>query len=153
MPQTILVVDDEMSFRFYLKVLFETGGYHVEAARNGNEGLKMARLCKPDIVVLDVMMPQQGGLEMYRGLRSEPALRNVPVIMLSAVGAGTFAHGLAMVGLAQGDLPPPQAYLEKPPCPDELLKTVRTVLDTHLKDTKRHREYKESCNAAQDSDC
>ncbi|MFV0423120.1 response regulator [Oleidesulfovibrio sp.] len=153
MPQTILVVDDEMSFRFYLKALFETGGYHVVAARNGSEGLQMARTHNPDLVLLDVMMPHQGGLEMYRGLRSDPELRSVPVVMLSAVGAGTFAHGLAMIGLAQGDLPPPQAYMEKPPCPEELLSTVRTVLDSQKNDVKRHREYKESCNAAQDPDC
>ncbi|ABB40506.1 response regulator receiver protein [Oleidesulfovibrio alaskensis G20] len=153
MPQNILVVDDEMSFRFYLKTLFETGGYTVEAARNGSEGLQKARTKKPDLVVLDVMMPRKGGLEMYRGLRSDPVLCNVPVIMLSAVGAGTFAHALAMIGVAQGQLPPPQAYMEKPPCPEKLLNTVRTVLASHEQDAKRHREDKESCNAAQDSDC
>ncbi len=120
----ILVVDDELSFRLFLKTLFETGGYQVIVARNGREGLEKARNARPACIVLDVMMPERGGLEMYRELKHSPELRNIPVVMLSAVAAAGFTHALSMIGLSAGDLPSPEAYVEKPPHPGPLLEVV-----------------------------
>ncbi|GFM35528.1 response regulator [Desulfovibrio psychrotolerans] len=125
----ILVVDDELSFRLFLKTLFETGGFTVVAARNGKEGLEKARTKRPACIVLDVMMPERGGLEMYRGLKSTPELRNIPVVMLSAVAAKGFAHALKMIGLSAGELPSPEAYVEKPPRPGPLLEIVRGLIE------------------------
>ncbi|MFV0349817.1 MAG: response regulator [Halodesulfovibrio sp.] len=125
----ILVVDDELSFRLFLKTLFETGGYQVRAARNGKEGLEKARTKRPACIVLDVMMPERGGLEMYKGLKTTSELRDIPVVMLSAVAAKGFAHALKMIGLAAEELPPPDAYVEKPPRPGPLLEVVRGLVD------------------------
>lgn len=117
----VLIVDDELSLRIFLRTLFQTGGHEAVVARNGQEGMLRARERRPDLIVLDVMMPGGGGLEMYRALRKDDGLAGVPVIMLSGVRGATFAHALAMYGLAEGDVPPPTAYMEKPPLPDELL--------------------------------
>ena len=124
----VLVVDDELSFRFFLKALFETEGHEVMVGRNATEALAHARTRKPDLITLDVMMPGHGGLEMYRTLKADGALRDIPVIMLSGVRAGTYAHALAMSGVAGENLPEPAAYIEKPPQPEKLLEVTRSLL-------------------------
>ncbi len=124
----VLVVDDELSFRFFLKALFETEGHEVLVARNAEEGLRHLRARKPDLVTLDVMMPGHGGLEMYRALQANEDWRGIPVIMLSGVKAATYSHALAMSGVTGETLPEPFAYIEKPPRPEDLLLLARTVL-------------------------
>lgn len=117
----VLIVDDEMGMRLFLRTLFETGGHEAVVARNGQEGLARAREIRPHLVVLDVMMPGGGGLVMYRALRNDMDLAATPVIMLSGVKGSTFAHALELYDAAAGTLPPPEAYVEKPPRPDEML--------------------------------
>ena len=64
----VLVVDDEMNIRLFLKTLLETSGYSPHLAKNAREGLERAWEIKPDLIILDVMMPGEGGLVMYQGL-------------------------------------------------------------------------------------
>jgi CheY-like chemotaxis protein len=66
---------------------------------------------------------------MYRQLRTDERLRDIPVIMFSAVPGGTFGHALRMLGVAGEDLPEPFAYIEKPPRPEEMLGIVLSALD------------------------
>ena len=124
----VLVVDDELSFRFFLKALFETEGHEVMVGRNAKEGIAHLKKRKPDLITLDVMMPEHGGLEMYRALNAESDWKNIPVIMLSGVGANTYAHALAMSGATGDSLPEPYAYVEKPPKPEHLLDLARSIL-------------------------
>ena len=89
----------------------------------------MARENPPDLVVLDVMMPGEGGLLMYRNLKSDERLRDIPVVMCSAVADATFFHSLRLVAAGSGEeLPEPDAYVEKPPDPERLLALVRGLL-------------------------
>jgi CheY-like chemotaxis protein len=91
--------------------------------------LKKARELRPDLIILDVMMPGEGGVPMYRQLRSDPDLASTPVIVLSAVEGRTFAHSLAMMNLGPGPrLPEPEAYIEKPPAPEVLLRKVAAII-------------------------
>ncbi|MBM4457416.1 MAG: response regulator transcription factor [Chloroflexi bacterium] len=83
MPQTILIVEDDELIVSSVRYGLEREGYRVLAAYNGEEGLAMARAAKPDLVLLDVMMPVMDGLQCVRTLRAESA---VPVIMLTARG-------------------------------------------------------------------
>ena len=124
----VLVVDDELSFRFFLKALFETEGHEVMVGRNAKDGVAHLKKRKPDLITLDVMMPEHGGLEMYRALNAESDWKNIPVIMRSGVGAGTYAHALAMSGATGDSLPEPYAYVEKPPKPEHLLELARSIL-------------------------
>ncbi len=131
----VLVVDDEPSFRFFLKALFESEGHEVLVARNAEEGLAHVRSRKPDMITLDVMMPGHGGLEMYRALCAGEAWRDIPVIMLSGVKASTYAHALAISGVTGETPPEPYAYVEKPPRPEFLLELSRRLLapaQTHV---------------------
>lgn len=124
----VLVVDDEPSFRFFLKALFETEGHRVATGRNAGEGLARLRETAPDLITLDVMMPQRGGLEMYRALKAHEEWKDIPVIMLSGVKSEAYAHALAMSGVTGETLPEPFAYVEKPPQPEELLRLARSAL-------------------------
>ena len=124
----VLIVDDELSFRFFLKALFETEGHEVMVGRNGKEGIAHVKKRRPDLITLDVMMQDHGGLEMYRALCAADDWKDIPVIMLSGVRAHTYAHALAMSGVGGEPLPEPYAYIEKPPQPERLLELARPVL-------------------------
>lgn len=111
----VLIVDDELDMRIFLSTLFKTSGYQVVTAKNGSEGLERARDLAPALIVLDVMMPKEGGALMYRGLKEDPRLSAIPLVMLSAVPSTSFLHYLKMLETRMGcTLPEPDAYLEKP---------------------------------------
>lgn len=132
MPQIkkkILIVDDELDVRIYVGTLFETSGYEPIAARNGREGLQKAKQVSPDLIILDVMMPQAGGVSMYRELKADQQLKEIPVIMLTGVGEKSFSHYLKMLKLKIEDpIPQPNAYLEKPLDHEKLLELVRGII-------------------------
>lgn len=118
----ILIVDDEIDLRIFLTALFKTSGYDPIAARDGREGLRKAVVHLPDLVVLDVMMPGEGGILMYQKLKTDPGLRKIPVLILSAVNPQSFKHFLKMHRAhVQTPLPEPEAYVEKPPQAEKLL--------------------------------
>ena len=83
MKKTVLIVEDELDMRIFISTLLETSGYRPVMTKNGKEGLLKARDIGPDLIILDVMMPGEGGVQMYRQLKSDNALMDIPVIMLS----------------------------------------------------------------------
>ena len=84
MPLKILVCDDERHIVRLIQVNLERQGYTVVTAFDGKEGLEKILSDKPDLVVLDVMMPYMDGFEVLKSLRKEPATQDLPVIMLTA---------------------------------------------------------------------
>ncbi len=125
----VLVVDDELDMRIFISTVFETSGYEAVTARDGKDGLTKARNLLPDLIILDIMMPGEGGVLMYRHLKSDPELKHIPVLMLSGVGKQTFFHYLKMMNIQPDDaIPEPEAYVEKPPNPDELLDIAATLI-------------------------
>ena len=127
--KTVLIVEDELDMRIFLSTLLETSGYHPIITRDGHEGLLKAKAVCPDLIILDVMMPGEGGVQMYRQLKTDENLCNIPVIMLSAVTRKTFAHYLNMVNARLKDtIPDPDAYIEKPPEAEELLKMTTALI-------------------------
>ncbi len=124
--KTILVVDDEMDMRTFITTLLETSGYRPIVAANGEEGIKKAREHKPAVIILDVMMPKEGGVQMYRELKTDEELKGIPVIMLSAIAKKTFFHSQKMLNTYRGQMvPEPEAYIEKPPESEQLLKVLQ----------------------------
>ena len=90
MAKKILVVDDELDMRTYVTTLLETSGYRPISAKDGIEGLELARKNRPALIILDVMMPKDSGINMYREIRKDPTLKEIPVIMLSGLSRKTF---------------------------------------------------------------
>ena len=83
-PKTVLVVDDEEMMRELLQAALRSAPYRVLSACDGDEALAVARTHRPDVVLLDVMMPKRDGLEVCRLLKSDPETDAIAVIMLSA---------------------------------------------------------------------
>jgi two-component system phosphate regulon response regulator PhoB len=130
MAKKVLVVDDELDMRTYISTLLETSGFKPLLAEDGIQGLVIARRDKPKLIILDVMMPKESGINMYRELRKDPDLKGIPVIMLSALSRKTFFHSQKLLDEYDGEkIPEPEAYIEKPPEPEELLEAIQKSLE------------------------
>ncbi|MEG6512690.1 response regulator transcription factor [Desulforamulus ruminis] len=116
----ILVVDDETNILELIKFNLEKDGHQVITATSGEEGLRLARLELPDLIILDVMLPEPDGLEVCRRLRSDRATTALPVLMISARG-DTLDR---VVGLEMGA----DDYIPKPFSPRELSARVKAAL-------------------------
>jgi twitching motility two-component system response regulator PilH len=129
MGKKILVVDDEPDMRVFMTTLLETSGYDPISAVDGREGLEVARKKRPALILLDVMMPSQSGIAMYRELKTDPELRDIPVIIVSALSKKTFFHSQRTLDAYNAEeVPEPAAYIEKPPEAEELLAAVQAIL-------------------------
>lgn len=125
MKKKILVVDDEMDIRIFISTLVETNGYKSYIAKDGEEGWQMVKEHKPDLIILDVMMPRESGLKLYRGLRSDDSTKSIPIIMVSAVSRKTFLHSIKELERYHGvSLSEPESYIEKPPEAEELITEI-----------------------------
>jgi two-component system phosphate regulon response regulator PhoB len=129
MAKKVLVVDDELDMRTFITTLLETSGFKPIAANDGAEGLEAARSRKPALIILDVMMPNLSGISMYRDLKNDPELKDIPVIMLSALSKKTFFHSQKVLDEYKSEkIPEPAAYIEKPAEADELLEAIQKSL-------------------------
>ncbi len=120
MASRVLVVEDEADIRDLLAFHLERDGYQVTRATTGPEALRQLRAAPPDLVILDLMLPELDGLEVCRRLRADPATATLPVIMLTAKGDEVDR----VVGLELGA----DDYVVKPFSPKEMLARVRAVL-------------------------
>jgi two-component system alkaline phosphatase synthesis response regulator PhoP len=118
--ERILVVEDEEDLVEMMTYNLRRDGYGVVAARNGIEGLRRARQESPDLVLLDLMLPDLDGLEVCRRLRRDPLTARLPVIMVTAKGE----ESDVVLGLGVGA----DDYVSKPFSPRELVARVRAVL-------------------------
>jgi twitching motility two-component system response regulator PilH len=124
----ILVVDDESDMRIFLCNLLGNCGFHPIGAGDRIEGLQKAKNEKPDLIVLDVMMPKESGILMYRQLREDKNLKQVPVIMVSTIDKKTFSrYQKFQSGPQAAGVPEPGAYLEMPLETEELVRLVREM--------------------------
>ncbi len=129
MAKKVLVVDDEMDVRTFISTLLEANGYATEQAADGEQGLELVRSLKPALVTLDVMMPKESGIKMYREIKTDPELSDIPVLIISGLARKTFLHSQKVLDKFRGQqVPTPEGYIEKPPEPEELLEEVRRIL-------------------------
>jgi two-component system phosphate regulon response regulator PhoB len=117
---TVLVIDDEKDVIEFVRYNLDKEGFDVVAASDGSSGLDIATRHKPDLVVLDLMMPGLDGLEVCRRMRGDDRTRRIPVIMLTAKAA----EADRIVGLELGA----DDYVTKPFSPRELVARVKAVL-------------------------
>lgn len=126
MPKKILIVDDNPDVIKFCKAVLEANGYVALTAVDGNEGLDISEKERPDLIILDVLMPFQSGIKMYRKLRNNKLLKHIPVIILSGVSKRTFLRSQeTLAGFEGQPVPEPQAYIEKPVEPEKLVEIVR----------------------------
>lgn len=127
--KTILCVDDELDMRIFISTVLKTVGFEAVAARNAIEGIRKALEQLPDLIIMDVMMPQAGGVTLFQEIKKNDRLRHIPVILLTGVSEKAFSHHLKMLNIRLDDsLPPPDAYMEKPLDPEKLIALVQELL-------------------------
>jgi DNA-binding response OmpR family regulator len=120
MAQRILIAEDEPSIVMSLEFLLKGAGYEVMIASDGNEALRLAVEQRPDLVLLDIMLPLVNGFEVCRRLRQDAALQHVPILLLTARGRESeIARGMALGA---------SAYMTKPFATQELVRTVGNLL-------------------------
>jgi CheY-like chemotaxis protein len=125
----ILFVDDDLDMRIFLSTVLKTAGFEPVAARNAIEGIRKARESTPDLIIMDVMMPQAGGVTLFQEVKQDEQLKYVPVIMLTGVSAIAFSHHLKMLNIRLDEtLPPPDAHMEKPLDPEKLIGKIKELL-------------------------
>ncbi|RJQ54347.1 MAG: response regulator [Actinobacteria bacterium] len=121
MAARILAVDDEHSIRKLVTVTLQNRGFEVDNAGDGEEALQKVAANKPDLIVLDVMMPKMDGWEVRRRLKEDEATKNIPIIFLTAVGQ----FESQLTGLESGL----EDYLTKPFTPSALADLVEGTLN------------------------
>ncbi len=120
MESTILVCDNEEVLRGLVRESLDGNGYTLIEARDGNEAIEQARHVQPDLILLDMMMPGQSGLEVLAELRRDPKLRGIPVVMLTARAQVTDREAAQLAGA--------DCFLAKPFSPLELVCVVKELL-------------------------
>ena len=120
MSKHVLIADDEPNIVISLEFLMKREGHRVSIARDGDAALEAIRRERPDLVLLDVMMPGKSGFEVCQAVRADEALAAVKILMLSAKGRDT--------DLAKGSALGADAYMTKPFSTRELAGKVRELL-------------------------
>ena len=121
MTRKILIADDEPNIVISLEFLLKREGYEVAVAHNGAEALARVRAERPDMAILDVMMPLRNGFEVCQDLRQDPEFKDLRIMMLTARGRDTEVSK----GLALGA----DVYMTKPFSTRELIAKVRALID------------------------
>ena len=121
MAKKVLIVDDEEDVRTYLSSLLKNNGYETTIAEDGEEAFLKVSEFHPDLITLDIIMPNQSGVGFYRRLKKSEEFKHIPVIVVSGVTAykDFFAKD-------RGGLPKPEEFVEKPFSTEDLLGKVET---------------------------
>ena len=118
--QTVLIADDEHNIRHILDFSLNAEGFDVLSAHNGEDALAMAREHRPDLIILDVMMPGRGGIETCRALKEDIETAGIPVILLTARAGQADRQAGNEAGADQ--------YITKPFSPQKVIETVQLLL-------------------------
>lgn len=121
--KTILIVEDEPDEVAYLSALFADNGFGVLSAANGQEGFEKAKSQHPDLITLDISMPEESGVRLFRDLQDDPATAAIPVIMITGV-----THDFKRFIETRKHVHPPAGYFDKPPDREQLLSKINELL-------------------------
>lgn len=121
----ILLIDDEPSRTNLIRLILERQGYEFDAAADGLLGVQAMRRRKPDLVLLDLLMPVTNGWQVYQIMKGDSRLADIPVVVLSVLDPPK--DGVIVPGL-----PPVESYLKAPWLPHDLLACIETLLPAEV---------------------
>jgi two-component system phosphate regulon response regulator PhoB len=147
MAKQILVIDDDENIRRFISLLLTENGYDAATACDGAEGLQMVTQSKPDLIILDVMMPKKTGLTLFKQLKRDEQYKDIPILMLTGVTGviedmeshkdDTFEHPFdnlrealkkSIRELRDEGLVKPEMFVDKPVDPDSFVERVRQLI-------------------------
>lgn len=121
--KTVLVVDDDPDARDYLTTVLEDNGFATVIAKDGTEAIARLEAAVPDLVSLDITMPEKSGVAVYRKLREDAQLKSVPVIIITGI-SDEFQKFIS----SRRQVPPPDGYISKPVDAEEFMKMVTDLI-------------------------
>ena len=149
MAKRVLVIDDNQNTVKYLTVVLSEHGYEPSSACDGEEGLEMIRQSKPDLITLDVMMPKKSGLTLFKIIKKDEQLKDIPILMLTGVAGileeedahkdDTFEHPYdslrealktAIRKMRQDGLVKPEMFVDKPVDIESFVAKVQDLIGT-----------------------
>jgi CheY-like chemotaxis protein len=125
----IMVIDDEEDVVTFLTTLLEENGYETCWAMDGVEGLEKIKRERPDLICLDLLMPEKTGILLYREIRKDPELKDIPVIMITGFAAPEYPLIDFKRFISTKSIPPPEGFMEKPIDQKALLAAIKETLD------------------------
>ncbi len=126
--ERVLIIEQEPEMGIYLSNLLGPDGFETIVSKGETKDLCRCRDAEPHLIILDAMIPKAGGFQIYRFIKDDPYLKNVPLIMLSNIDRDTFFQQLKCHCVCPGQqAPEPDAYLEKPPEAEHLLALSRML--------------------------
>ena len=120
--KTVLVVDDDPDAREYLSTVLQDNGFIATTANDGVEAIDALEQQPPDLVALDISMPEKSGVAVYRKLKEDEGLKSVPVIIVTGISE-EFERFIS----TRRQVPPPEGYISKPVDADEFVRMVREL--------------------------
>ena len=124
----VLVVDDEPDVCIYLSKLLEEHGYETACAGDGAEAMARVEADKPDLITLDLSMPNKSGVRFYQEIRSRSGFDTIPVILVTGVTGMGDSGATKRFYSTRRQVPPPDGFLAKPIDPDEMLGLIRKLI-------------------------
>lgn len=121
--KTILVVDDEPDVITYLSTVLEDNGYRTIPARDGVEAMTKIKDSLPDLITLDITMPEKSGVRFYREMRESDQWKGIPIIIVTGVSED-FERFIS----TRRQVPPPDGYVNKPIDKDKILELVQKLI-------------------------
>lgn len=121
--KTVLVVDDDPDAREFLSTVLQDNGLCVTTANDGAEAIAMIEQSPPDLVALDITMPEKSGVAVYRRLKEDDQLKTIPVIVVTGI-SDDFKKFIS----SRRQVPPPEGYISKPVDHEQFLKMVKGLL-------------------------
>lgn len=128
-PRKILIVDDEPDVVTYLETLLQDNGYATVSAPNGKVGFQLVKSERPDLVCLDITMPEESGIRFYRNVKESAEYKSIPVVFVTAVtGYGGDPGSIERFLGTRKSVPPPEGFFSKPIERDEFLDKINSLL-------------------------
>ena len=124
----ILIVDDEPDMVAGLQAFLEDNGYEICSAFNGIEGMEVMKKEKPDLITLDLLMPEKTGIKMFRELRKDEETKNIPIIMITGISNEAQSFSNFKKFIYERKIPGPEGFIEKPIQTEKLLLKIEEIL-------------------------
>ncbi len=122
-PKRILIVDDEEDIRIYLSTLLGDQGYETVQAKDGEEAMQTVQAGTPDLITLDISMPEKSGIKFFREMKTDDRWKHIPVIIVTGV-----SEDFKKFITSRHQAPAPEGFVSKPINHEEILDLVHSLL-------------------------
>jgi DNA-binding response OmpR family regulator len=137
----ILIIEDDPEFSYYLKIIFEESGFDTILASDGSIGFQLVKSYMPDIITLDLIMPNKTGIKFFTEIRKNNKFCSIPIIIITSYTSNTYPMIDLKKTLYSKTLAPPDGYFEKPVESSKLISVIRNVVASKKRPNRNLEEH------------